>query len=106
MVAGFYSFLYLFIRIFFFRNICGFFNEMNKINHVKILNFDFIHCYFCPHGTTLSGKVLLDNPVSRRSWSRMDGVDTIHVQRKIKRSEEKGGGGGGGEEEEGGGGEV
>ena len=77
---------------------------MNKINHVKILNFDFIHCYFCPHGTTLSGKILLDNLVSRRSWCRMDGVDTIHVQRKIKRSEEKegggGGGGGGGEEEE------
>ena len=99
---------------------------MNKINHVniikhfwgfitwmdykkieiKISNFDFIHCYFCPHGKTLSGKVLLDNPVSRRSWCRMDGVDTIHVQRKIKRSEEKGGGGGGGEEKEGGGGEV
>ena len=96
---------------------------MNKTNHVniikhfwgfikwidykknvgmEILNFDFIHCYFCPHGTTLSGKVLLDNPVSRRSWCRMDGVDTIHVQRKIKRSEEKGGG----EEKEGGGGEV
>ena len=105
---GFYSFFYLFIRIFFSRNICGFFNEMNKINHVKILNFDFIHCYFCPHGKTLSGKVLLDNPVSRRSWCRMDGVDTIHVQRKIKRSEEKGsgGGGGGGKEKEGGGGEV
>ena len=32
----------------------------------------------------------------------MDGVGTIHVQRKIKRSEEKGGG----EEKEGGGGEV